>query len=248
MTPTRPDLTDARFATTAWSRVLRANAPDPAAARLALGDLCRAYWYPLYAFHRRRGASAADAEDSVQGFFTWLIESQALSYVDRERGRFRGFLVAAFRQFLAKQNEYATATKRCPAEPILSIDSAAGEARYALEPVTEATPDQLFEYAWAVAVLGRAMDRLRAEQVAAGRGDRFEAFQGMLTGQSDLSAREAGMTLGMTEGAVRVALLRLRERYRDLLREEVGATLDEGEDVESEMRQLLTALRSARRV
>ena len=116
-----------------------------------------------------------------------------------------------------------------------------------MEPATESTPDQLFEYAWAVAVLGRAMDRLRAEQVAAGRGDRFEAFQGMLTGQSELSAREAGQPLGLTEGAVRVAVLRLRERYRDLLREEVGATLDEGEDLEAEMRQLLTALRPNRR-
>jgi len=244
MTPTRPD---ARFATTAWSRVLRANAPDPVAARLALGDLCQAYWYPLYAFHRRRGATATDAEDAVQGFFAWLVESQALTYVDRERGRFRGFLVAMFRQFLAKQHEYATAAKRQPAEPILSINSGDGEARYAAEPAVEATPDQLFEYAWAVAVLARAMDRLQAEQVAAGRGDRFEAFQGMLTGQSELSAREAGQPLDMTEGAVRVAVLRLRERYRDLLREEVGATLDEGEDLETEMRHLLTALRPNRR-
>ncbi len=248
MTPAQPDHTPSRFATTAWSCVLRAAAPDPAAARPALGELCRAYWYPLYAFHRRRGAPAADAEDAVQGFFAWLIESQALAYVDRERGRFRGFLVAAFRQFLAKQHEYATAAKRSPAEAILSINAGEGEARYALEPVTQATPDQLFDYAWAVEVLGRAMDRLRAEQHAAGRGERFEAFRGMLTGQSELSAREAGEPLGMTEGAVRVAVLRLRERYRELLREEVGATLDEGEDVEAELRQLLTALRPTRRV
>jgi DNA-directed RNA polymerase specialized sigma24 family protein len=153
--------------------------------------LCRAYWYPLYAYHRRRGAAHAEAEDAVQGFFARLLEQNILRYADPTRGRFRTFLLTAFQQFLARQHEYATAAKRSPPGQLLSLDTGDGDARYERELAT-AEPDAAFEYAWAVSVLNRAMDRLREEAEAAGKGDRFKAFHGMLTGQSDQTAREVG--------------------------------------------------------
>lgn len=231
-----------RFATTAWSRILRAADPTDPDARPALADLCQAYWYPLYAFHRRRGASAEEAEDAVQEFFTWLMESKTLQYADPARGRFRGFLVAAFRQFLARRHEYHTAQKRCPTPAIISINATDGESRYAIEPADPATPERMFEYAWAVAVLQRALDQLRNEY-AGGKVEKLAALEGLLTGQADTTAAEVGKVIGMTEGAVRVAIHRMRKRYGELLRVEVAATIDEGEDVEAELRCLLAALR-----
>ncbi|MFO0849073.1 MAG: sigma-70 family RNA polymerase sigma factor [Gemmataceae bacterium] len=232
----------ARFHTTVWSRVLRAGRADDPSARPALAELCRAYWPPLYAYARRRGAPAAEAEDAGQGFFAWLLESNALRYADPGRGRFRGFLAAAFRQYLTRKHEYDTAAKRCPPAPLLPLYGVAHE------PADHLTPDAAFEYAWAVAVLGRAMDRLQAEQEAAGRGERFAAFQGMMTGQSAEPTAVVAARVGMTEGAVRVAVHRLRQRFAALLREEVSVTLDDGDDPADELRHLLQAVRAGGRV
>ncbi|MFO0935371.1 MAG: hypothetical protein U0798_02510 [Gemmataceae bacterium] len=232
-----------RFATTAWSIVVRASGSDPA-ARPALEDLSRAYWYPLYAYHRRRGAAAAEAEDAVQSFFAHLLEKNIVRYADPNRGRFRGFLVTAFRQFLAKRNEYESAGKRRPAGIMFSIDAVAGEARYSAELSDTETPDRLFEYTWAVATLDRAMTRLRGEQETEGKADRFRALQGTLTGQATATHAELAAGLGMSEGAIRVQIHRLRQRFAQFVREEVAATLGEGESVDEELRTLLTALRS----
>ena len=239
-----PSASAARFATTSWSRVRAAAGP---AARPALADLCGLYWYPLYAALRRRGRPPADAEDAVQGFFAWLLESDAVRYADPARGRFRCFLVTALNQYLARRHEYDTAAKRSPPGRLVSIDAAAGEERFAHEPADDRTPDRAFEYSWAVSVVRHAMDRLRAEQAAAGHADRFDAYHGLLTGQSDTTSRELAVAFGTTEGAVRVAVHRLRKRYAEMLRQEVAATLDEGEDVDAELRHLLATLEYGRR-
>lgn len=245
--PTARDASRRGFATTAWSRVLKAGSASDPGSRPALEELCASYWYPLYAFVRRRGSDPAEAEDHVQGFFTSLLESNAIQYADPARGRFRGFLVASFRQFLAKQHEHRTAAKRTPPGKLLAIDAAFGESRYSREPADDRTPEKLFEYSWALAVLDRAMTRLQAEQAAEGKRERFEAFRGSLTGQSGQSANELGESLGLSEGAVRVAIHRLRQRYGELLREEVAGTLESAEDVEAELKDLMAALQGGRR-
>lgn len=232
-----------RFATTVWSRVLRAAASDDVTARPAMAELCQAYWYPLYAYARKRGGSPAEAEDSVQAFFAWLLEKNLLRRAEPERGRFRGFLVASFQQFLARQHAHDSAQKRRPTTPLTSINTSTGELRYDKELTDEVTPERLFEYTWALSVVQRVMDQLRAEAVAGGRVDRFDAFQGMMTDQGTTGARELGQSLGMSEGAVRVAVHRMKQRYGELLRQEIAVTLDEGEDVNEEIRYLMNALR-----
>jgi DNA-directed RNA polymerase specialized sigma24 family protein len=141
--PADADRPSGRFHSTHWSQVLRAAAPHDPAARPALAELCGHYWYPLYAYHRRRGAAAEEAEDAVQAFFAWLLESGTLAHADQQRGRFRGFLVAAFRRFLAKRHEHATAAKRCPARPPVSIHGADGELLYGREVADHDTPERL---------------------------------------------------------------------------------------------------------
>lgn len=235
------------FATTAWSRVVRAGSGPRAESHVAIAELCASYWYPLYAYHRRRGARPEEAEDAVQAFFGRLLESNLLSYADPERGRFRGFLVASFRQFLAARHAYESAACRRPPQAIASIDTAEAEARYHRELADHETPERTYDRAWALALLQRTMDLLRDEYAADGRSERFEALRGTLTGQAAVSHRELATRLGTTEGAVRVAVHRLRQRYAELLREEVRATVDDGEDVDSEIRELLSALQPAAR-
>jgi RNA polymerase sigma factor (sigma-70 family) len=231
------------FATTAWSQVLKAGSVERPEGRVALAELCRAYWYPLFAYHRRRGAAREEAEDAVQAFFARLIEHNLVRLAVPERGRFRGFLIAAFRQFLAARHEREAAAKRRPAGGLVSIDTSDGEARFARELADRETPERLYERAWAMELIGRALDRLRAEYEGLHGADRFRVFDGVLTGQSDRSAREIGEALGMTEGAARVALHRLRKRYAALLREEVGATIGDDQDADDEIRLLLAVLR-----
>ena len=230
--------------------VLRAAAPDQPGAALALGDLCQAYWYPLYAYARRRGLGPSEAEDAVQSFFAWLLEKNIIRYADPERGRFRGFLAASFQQFLARRREHESAAKRRPSGSMVSIEAEMTEGRYVRELVDDVTPDRLYDYAWAMSVLKRAMDRLRTECDSNSRAARFEAFQGLMTGQSAQSAREVGQILGMSEGAVRVALHRFKQRYGELLREEVAQTLETEADseIESELGRLLEALKIQRGV
>lgn len=237
----------ADFHSTAWSIVVKASG-DGLAARPALEELCRIYWYPLFAFHRRRGASAVEAEDAVQSFFSHMLENHIVRRADPNRGRFRGFLVASFRQFLTKKHEYDSAQKRKPATAILSIDTLAAEDRYRSEFSDGVSPDQLFDYAWAVSIVNRAMTLLEAEQIHQGNEKRFVALHGTLTGQSSKSFADLGVEIGISEGAARVAVHRLRQRYAAILREEVAATLEENESVDDELRNLMAALELGRNV
>ncbi|MGE0706949.1 MAG: RNA polymerase sigma factor [Planctomycetota bacterium] len=235
-----------RFVTTRWSQVLAAQGGDEARARAALEELCRSYWYPLYAYGRRRGLEARAAEDAVQGFFAELLEKDRLALVDRERGRFRGFLVTAFQRYLGHEREKAAAQKRGGGARVLSLDDGDPEARYAREPAHEATPERAFERAWALAVLERALRGLRAAYEERGQATLFEEAKAYLIGEAEAPMAEAAARLGLREGAFRVAVHRLRRRYRAAVRAEVAQTLpagalEAGED-EVELRELAAAL------
>jgi RNA polymerase sigma factor (sigma-70 family) len=233
--------TGAQFHQTRWSIVLAARGSDAAQARDALGKLCAAYWYPLYAFVRRQGHGAHDAEDLTQGFFARLLEKDWLGGVDRERGRFRSWLLAALKHFLANEWDKARARKRGSGHAPLSIDAAVGESRYAHEPTDNATADKLYDRRWALTLLEQVLARLRAEFSAAGKAELFEALKPTLTGEK---APYAGIAarLGMSEGAVKVAVHRLRDRYRDLIRAEIAETVETDAEVDDELRHLLAAL------
>ena len=230
------------FSATRWSVVLAA-ATDARGAHDALAVLCRAYWYPLYAFLRRRGISAHDAEDLTQSFFAQLLARGGLARVDRAKGRFRTFLLASLKHFLADERDRANALKRGGGEPLLALDAIAAEQRYALEPRDDLTPDRLYDRRWALAVVDRALQHLRAEYAAAGKEALFSELQATLTaGSGAKSYREIAVTLAMEEGAVKVAAHRLRQRYGSALRAEIAETVSSREEVAAELRQLLDAL------
>ncbi len=231
------------FALTRWSVVVAASAGDEEAARPALVALCDIYWYPLYAFARRRGRSAADAEDLVQGFFARLVEKRDLGAADRERGRFRAFLLGAFQHFMANDRRDAQALKRGGGQRVVSLDSAEAEERYGLEPSHGETPERSFDRAWAHAVLSRAMERLEARQVEKRRGELFEQLRSVLGGAAPSTAELAQAT-GLGEGAVRVAVHRLRKAYGRALRDEIADTVDDAQAVDAELAALREALAS----
>jgi RNA polymerase sigma-70 factor (ECF subfamily) len=191
--------------------VVLAAGGEGSSSRLALEELFRIYWAPLYIFARRRGAQSHDAEEQVQSFFSWLLEKSILGRADQARGRFRNFLLVSFKQFLARQAEYAAAAKRRPPHPVLSIDAARAE-QFLAEPYHEHTPDREFDYAWALALLHRASSRLRDEYLRDGKEQRYEVLKNCLTDAPRLQGREMAQLLGMTEGAVRVAIHRLKQR------------------------------------
>jgi len=235
----------ARFPTTRWSRVARAGEPGRVDARDALAELCGAYWYPIYALVRRLGHDEADALDLTQEYFARLLEKPVLAAADRTRGRFRAFLRTDCGYFLADRRDHDRAQKRGGGVPPLSIDARAAEGRYLVEPADDWTPDRLFDRAWALTLLGRALDRLAYEYATSGRGMLFEKLQRVLTsGPRAVSYVEIARQLGMTDGAVQQAATRLRKRYRDALHDEIAATLDDPSDaaVDSEIRDLFNAL------
>jgi len=214
-----------------------------AASRRALEELCRAYWFPLYAFARRRGSGPAEAEDATQGFFAHLLENDGLTSADRSRGRFRSFLLAAFTNFVADQRDKARAVKRGGGRRAVSLDAASAEARYAKALADTMTPERLFERSWALAVLNQVVQRLEQEYAARGKAAVFDALRHCLDGQSDeRSHGEIGSRLGMSEGAVRTQAHRLRRRYRELLRHEIGQTVADDGLVDEEIRHLLSCL------
>ncbi|MDB5392123.1 MAG: polymerase sigma factor, sigma-70 family [Planctomycetaceae bacterium] len=233
-----------RFATTSWSVVLKANARD-ADGKVAFEDLCVAYWYPLFAYARRKGLSAQDAEDAVQSFLGGLFESGVVERANPERGRFRSFLITAFNQFFSQLYEYDSAKKRRPTGRLISIDVAFGNERYLREPADRETPESHFERAWALTVIERAIARLKIDWVANGREEKFDALKGYLTNAGTESGRELASKLGMSEGAVRVALHRLKSQFGQMLRSEVELTLESGADVDHELKLLLAALAAA---
>jgi RNA polymerase sigma factor (sigma-70 family) len=237
-----------RFATTRWSIVLAAGERDAAGAEPALATLCEIYWYPVYAFIRRRGMSPADAQDATQGFFATLLEKDYVSSADRERGRFRTFLLTAVSRFLSKQRESDRTLKRGAGRKLLSIDAAVGEDRYRLEPTDDWTPERLFERRWALTLLDRVLTRLAQRYAEQGQTRLFDRLKGCLSGaELEVSLVDLAAELQMTPGALKVTTHRLRRRYRDLLKAEIAETVAGADDVADELDYLLAALRGGNR-
>jgi DNA-directed RNA polymerase specialized sigma24 family protein len=230
------------FHTTRWSVVLAAQrGTDTTKARSAMAALCKDYWYPLYAFVRRRGHAPHDAQDLTQAFFTTLLEGSA-TMADPARGKFRSYLLGALKHFLANEWHRANAQKRGGGQVIVEWDGLDAEARYAMEPAGNADADALFDRRWALELLERAMASLRAEFESKGEGETFAALKGTLTG-AEPSREELAARLGLSEGALKVAIHRLRQRYREVLRAAISETVDSSGEVEEEMRHLVRVLR-----
>jgi RNA polymerase sigma-70 factor (ECF subfamily) len=231
------------FTTTHWSVVLGAAQGDRPAAREALERLCTTYWYPLYAYVRRRGYSPEDAQDLTQGFFERVLEKHYLDQVDQSKGRFRAFLLATLKHFLSDQSDRQRAAKRGGRKSILSLDAQAGEEHYRLEPVDAISPDRLYERRWAFTVLGEARRRLRAEFAAAGRLQLYEHLDAFESGEeTGLTFNEVGHQLGLSEACVKSAALRLRRRYGELLREEIAQTVASVAEIDEEIRHLVSVV------
>lgn len=232
-----------RFAPTRWTMVLAAvGGGEAGQGREALERLCATYWYPLYAFVRRQGYGAHDAQDLTQGFFARLLEKKDLAAVDRAKGKFRSFLLAALQHYLANEWDRAQAQKRGGGVALLSIDDAEAERRYHEEPAEQMTAEQLFDRRWALTLLDRVLARLGDEMRSEGRDAHFEALKFCLTGERGAAYGEIASRLGTSEGALKVAVHRLRDRYRALLRAEIAETVGSDAEVDEELRQLFSAL------
>jgi RNA polymerase sigma-70 factor (ECF subfamily) len=230
------------FATTHWTVVLAAGQRHTPQADGALEELCRTYWFPLYAYVRRRGHTKADAEDLVQAFFARLLEKNYLANLDSERGKFRAFLLAALKHFLANEWDKARAQKRGGGATNLSLDWQTADTKFQVAASAEPSPDKAFDREWALALLARVIERLQQECVAEGKGKLFEQLKTFLMAGGGESAQAAvAKSLDMEEGAVRVAIHRLRKRYRSLLRDEIANTLSDAAMVDEEMRALFGA-------
>jgi RNA polymerase sigma-70 factor (ECF subfamily) len=211
----------------------------------ALETLCRTYWYPLYVCIRRQAANAREAEDLTQEFFTRLLEKGFLDALNRDKGRFRAFLLACCKHFLANERDRARAQKRGGGRPVLSLDFASAAERYRLEPTDTLTPERLFERRWALTLLEGVLDQLGREFHFSGKGSLFEYLKPALVGAADaLSYAQIASDLGMTEAAVKKAAQRMRRRYRDILREQIAATLRDPGEVDDEIRALFAVLSS----
>jgi DNA-directed RNA polymerase specialized sigma24 family protein len=233
------------FATTRWTVVLAAGSRSTPNADVALEELCRTYWYPLYAYVRRRGHSREDAEDLTQSFFARFLQKNYLEKLRSEHGKFRAFLIASLKHFLANEWDRSRRQKRGGGVPTLSLDWQDADARYQIDPADNLSPDKIYDRAWAVTLLERVISRLREENAADGKALLFDRLKPFLTlGRSDIPYAKAAAGLATTEGAARVAVHRLRRRYRELLREEIGQTLSDPAQVEEEMRALFSAFAS----
>ncbi len=236
-----------QFATTRWSLVTAARDPAEPQAQAALAELCELYWYPLYAYIRRHGHNADDAQDLTQEFFARLLATKALAGVDRRKGRFRSFLLAACNHFLANERDRANALKRGGGRAPLSfsINALEAESRFQAEPEPshELTPERLFDRRWALTLLEQVLSRLSAEMTRSGKSPLFEHLRPALLGEHGAPPHaETAARLGMTEGAVKLAIHRLRQRYRTLLTEEIARTVDEPGEVDDELRDLFAAV------
>lgn len=234
-----------QFATTHWSLVdaARYDEASQTHAREALEELCRAYWYPLYAFVRSRGYSAVDAQDLTQAFFAQIIETCGFASADRERGRFRSYLLGAMKHFLANEWHRAQTQKRGGQVQFIEWDALDPEARYAGASAQSDNPEHLFDREWALQTISRALQELRGEMAKAGKSEQFDALKGSLTGEDELPRDQIAARLGMSENAIKVAVHRLRRRYRKLLRAAIAETVSNEADLNDEMRYLIAVLR-----
>jgi RNA polymerase sigma factor (sigma-70 family) len=231
------------FATTRWSQVLAAGRPGSSDSAVALAELCQRYWYPLYAFVRRRVGDEHQARDLTQEFFARLLEKDVLAAAQPERGRFRAFLLTALGNFLTNEWHKAHAARRGGGQPALPLDFAWGEQRYQREPADPWTAERLFERQWALLLLDQVFTALRAHYEHQGRAALFDELKGFLAGdRAGPTYAEVGRKLGLREGAVKVAVHRLRKSYRDLLRAEVAQTVASDADVDEEIAELFRTL------
>jgi RNA polymerase sigma factor (sigma-70 family) len=231
-----------RFATTHWSVVRAAGKTSSPHYKEAMGTLCRTYWFPLYAFLRRQGHNSNQAEEYTQAFFTRLLEKRGLRLADSKRGKFRSFLLAALKNFLADERDRARAKKRGGDHKILSLDFENAESQYTLQPAQQLPPEKLFERSWALTVLERTMARLQ-DEFGGKKRKVFDHLKVYLTADKDsIPYRQVAAGLKMTEGAVKVAVHRLRHRYRDLLRDEIAQTVATEDQIDEEIRDLFAAL------
>jgi RNA polymerase sigma-70 factor (ECF subfamily) len=234
----------AAFATTHWSVVLEAQGESPAAEE-ALETLCRTYWRPVYSFVRRQGVGPEEAEDLTQGFFALLLERRDFDTVQKEKGRLRSYLLTSLKHFLTNERNRAIAIKRGKGQRLISLDQLHQDEGATFEPADRATADQIYERRWAMTVLNQVLVRLEEEHRAAGKMQLFDRLQKSFTDEPDRSSQvEIAQELGMTENAVNQAFHRFRQRYRELLREEVAHTVAVAVDIEDELRHLIAVLRA----
>jgi RNA polymerase sigma factor (sigma-70 family) len=230
-----------QFPTTRWTLVVAAGDPRRKEARSALVSLCENYWYPLYAYLRRRGYPADQAQDLTQEFFLRVLEGRYLDRADPEKGRFRSFLLTSLKFFVADEEDRQRARKR-GGGAVLPLEFWSGEQRYQREPAHDETPERVFERRWALSVLDRVVEKLRDEFVQHGRPEHFERLKIFLLGQSDAPYAALALEMNTSEGALKVAIHRLRKRYRELFRQEIADTVADPAEVESELRYLASAL------
>jgi RNA polymerase sigma-70 factor (ECF subfamily) len=233
----------AGFAATHWTLVLSAaRGSETPRAAAAMAELCRTYWYPLYAYVRRRNLDAHEAEDLTQEFFVRLIGKNYLADVDRRKGKFRAFLLAAMKHFLADEWDRSRAQKRGGGRVLVSLDGADADIRYRREPAHDLTPEKLYERQWAIAVLQKVLARLREEFLAEGKVMLFDRLEPFLAGERATTHAQAAAELKMTENAVKKAVHRLRRRFRQGLREEIAHTVASPEEIDEEIHYLLRCL------
>jgi DNA-directed RNA polymerase specialized sigma24 family protein len=230
-----------QFPTTRWTLVVAAGDPRRKEARSALVSLCENYWYPLYAYLRRRGYPADQAQDLTQGFFIRMLEGRYLDRADPEKGRFRSFLLSSLKFFVADEEDRDRAHKR-GGGALVPLEFSSGEERYRREPAHDETPERIFERRWALSVLDRVVEKLRNEFVQHGRPEHFERLKVFLLGQSDAPYAALAREMNTSEGALKVAIHRLRKRYRELFRQEIADTVADPAEVESELRYLVVVL------
>ena len=230
------------FATTRWTIVLAAGKSGAPQSAEALEALCKAYWFPLYAYVRRRGHTKEDAEDLTQAFFADLLGRRDFAKADGERGKFRAFLLASLKHFLANEWDKSRRQKRGGNITHFSLDWQSAETQFQIADSRQIPPDAAYDREWAVALLERVISKLREESMADGKAGRFEHLKSFLTmGKGEIPYASAATALAMEEGAVRVAVHRLRKRYREVLRNEVADTLADPAMVEEELAVLLGA-------
>jgi RNA polymerase sigma factor (sigma-70 family) len=230
-----------QFPTTRWTVVVAAGDPHRKETRSALASLCENYWYPLYAYLRRRGYPADQAQDLTQAFFMRVLEGRYLDRADPEKGRFRSFILTSLKFFVADEADRDRAQKR-GGGAVLPLEFVSGEDRYQREPAHDETPERIFERRWALSVLERVVKRLRNEFIQHGRPEHFDRLKVFLVGESDAPYAALAREMKMSEGALKVAIHRLRKRYRELFRQEIADTVADPAEVEAELRFLATVL------